>query len=313
MGMELLQIRYFKKVAELQHMTKAAQELHIAQPSLSKTIRLLENELGTSLFDRKGKYIVLNDAGKILKQYADIVVNAVDDAKEEIEEYKTTGNATIIISLRVALIGFPEMIAEFRKKYPSVKFVVEQYQYLDKKMSDLTVDSSLTRSEAKNEITILEEPILLAVPEDHPLANREYICLREVENEDLIASSPADSNLRYAINEYCKIAGFKPKIVMECDDYMTIQGLVRAGVGLAFVPEISWLGRHRDSRLKFISIKEPECKRCINMYWKSTGYISKASILFRKFAVEYFSQQNYDAVIQDKNRQAPMNKAEWDS
>ena len=58
--MELLQLRYFKRVAELQHMTKAAEEFHIAQPSLSKTIRLLEDELGTELFDRKGKYIVLN-------------------------------------------------------------------------------------------------------------------------------------------------------------------------------------------------------------------------------------------------------------
>ncbi|MCJ7836245.1 LysR family transcriptional regulator [Cuneatibacter sp. NSJ-177] len=294
--MELLQLRYFKRVAELQHMTKAAEEFHIAQPSLSKTIRLLEDELGTELFDRKGKYIVLNDAGRIFKHYADTVVSAVDDARQEIEEYKATGNATVTISLRVAPIGFPDLIARFREQHPGVKFIVEQHQhYLDdlkKGRCDITVYSSMTKVSAPNELTILEEPILLAVPKEHPLAEREFVRLREIAGEDLIASSPAESNLRYAINTYCKIAGFQPKIVMDCDDYMTIQGFVRTGVGLAFIPKVSWLDQQAVPQdLHYIPIVEPECKRCINLHWKNTGYVSKASVLFRKFALEYFSKK----------------------
>ena len=114
----------------------------------------------------------------------------------------------------------------------------------------------------------------------------------EIAGEDLIASSPAESNLRYAINTYCKIAGFQPKIVMDCDDYMTIQGFVRTGVGLAFIPKVSWLDQQAVPQdLHYIPIVEPECKRCINLHWKNTGYVSKASVLFRKFALEYFSKK----------------------
>ena len=116
----------------------------------------------------------------------------------------------------------------------------------------------------RQELTILEEPILLAVPKEHPLAEREFVRLREIAGEDLIASSPAESNLRYAINTYCKIAGFQPKIVMDCDDYMTIQGFVRTGVGLAFIPKVSWLDQQAVPQdLRYIPIVEPECKMCI--------------------------------------------------
>lgn len=122
--MDLQSLLYFKKIAELEHFTKAANELHIAQPSLSRTINNLENELGVAVFDRVGKYIKLNTYGKILLERTNRVFKELDGITTDIEESKKDFDTTVIISLSSASKILPEIIMEFNKIYPTTKFKI---------------------------------------------------------------------------------------------------------------------------------------------------------------------------------------------
>jgi LysR family transcriptional regulator, transcription activator of glutamate synthase operon len=92
-----LQLKYFKKIAEAQSMTRVAEEIHISQSALSKTIRTLETELGVKLFDREGKYIKLNENGKIFLKYVNRNLQSLEDAKKELSDYNSNRNQDIII------------------------------------------------------------------------------------------------------------------------------------------------------------------------------------------------------------------------
>ena len=304
--MDLLQIRYFQKVAEYQHMTKAAEALHIAQPSLSKTIRLLEEELGLPLFDRHGRVITLNDAGKIFLQYANIITNSVSDARQQLEEYRKTENATIHISQRVAPIWFPELIAEFHEMYPTVRFVVEQHQHLLSNYRKDTIDfvffSSGEPTETASQKTILSERILLGVPLKHPFAEINEIEVEKLDGMDFIGSAPQESALRQSVEQYFRIANASPNFVLDCDDYMTVKEFVRTGVGLACIPEISWRANEAKDRIHYVNLKSPECFRHLNMAWKTGGYISKASKLFKEFAMHFYQERGRELMKEGKVR-----------
>ena len=120
--MELHQMRYFMKVAELEHMTQAANELHVAQPALSKTIKMLEEDLGTPLFDRLGNKIRLNQAGQIFLDYAKGMLAAEENVKRELDEYRQTEMATITISQNLSFELIYLAIIEFNKIYPNIHF-----------------------------------------------------------------------------------------------------------------------------------------------------------------------------------------------
>ncbi len=95
--MDILQLTYFKKIAELENVSKASEELMVAQPSLSKVIKTLETELDTKLFDRVGKKIVLNNNGRILLAHTNLILQNIEDARAEImdSDSKLTGTVTI--------------------------------------------------------------------------------------------------------------------------------------------------------------------------------------------------------------------------
>ena len=105
--MDLHSLLYFKKVAELQHLTRAAEELRVAQPSLSRTIASLEADLGVKLFDRVGKGIVLNRNGAILLRHTNNALRELEDARAELSDQEAEGNRTVTISLFAASKLFP--------------------------------------------------------------------------------------------------------------------------------------------------------------------------------------------------------------
>jgi len=293
--MYLLQIEYFYKVAQMQHMTNAAKALHISQPALSKTIRLLEEEIGVPLFDRVGKSVQLNEAGHIFMTYAETLLSVLSAAKTKMADYADNNEVTVFVSLRIAPTGFPNIVAEFRKLHPNVKFDVEQHQYLannfGKGKSDLIVYSSIDERNAPNDKTIMKERILLMVPRTHPLAEYDSIDLAQVANEELLGSTPQDNVMDTCINTFCKMAGFEPKIATACDDFITIMNFVRAGIGLGFMPESTLESvKHLYPDLKFLNIQSPECCRYVNVRWDPQRYVSNAAIQFREFLINYYDK-----------------------
>jgi DNA-binding transcriptional LysR family regulator len=212
--MDIHTLTYFKKVAELQHITRAAEELHIAQPSLSRTISGLEKELKVQLFERTGKNIVLNPYGAIVLRHTNRIMQELRDIENELNEAQGVQNRTVTISLYAASKLLPKLVMNFKREYPSIRLRIHQ-EDLSRRESDecdLSISSSIQPSRADNVVTLMEEEILLALPESSPFSQRGSLCLKEVEEEEFICLQRGKS-LRNITDMYCKMAGFEPSVV----------------------------------------------------------------------------------------------------
>jgi LysR family transcriptional regulator, transcription activator of glutamate synthase operon len=283
---DIQQLRHFKVIAELEHMTRASERLHVAQPALSKTIRLLEEELHVKLFDRKGKNIHLNDNGRILLKYTNQIIQNLDNAKKEIIDNNNKQKNVVTITMQAASKLLPSLLLAFKKENPSISFVINQHNGEKIIESDLVISSTKGRVHAPNLVNLLEEEILLAVPKWHPLARRDQIFLEEVSEEKFI-SLQKGMGLSDITTYYCQLAGFEPNIVLESDDPATIRGFISVGLGIAFLPSITWRGGI-DENIKLLTISDFDCKRFINLSWKEGTYQTKAFTIVCNYIVDYF-------------------------
>ncbi len=291
--MELRQIEYFLKVAELQHMTKAANELHIAQPALSKTIKTLEEDLGTPLFARVGNRIQLNPAGEIFLEYAQKMHADTENVRKELDDYMKTEKATIRIQKNLSFEMIYLAIIRFNRLYPSVKFV---FSSLDED-PDRTDDWDFWLSCTPNPVnsgdtrTILTERIQLGVPFSNPLSGRSSVSLRELKDEPFIFSLPLHSALNEIMFMHCRLSGFTPKRFIETGTKDDVNYVLRNGIGITFAPELSWYYMTKEQGFALVPIEDPVCTRCINLSWKTAGYVSKAAVLFREFVLDFIPHE----------------------
>lgn len=163
--MELLQLKYFVIVARLEHMTRAAEELGIAQPALSKTIATLEKSLGVLLFDRHGKYIRLNQNGKIFLKRAEQALTALEDGKRELADLSEETFGVIKLAVIVGSNLLPDLLSSFRLQYPHIKFnVLESFsRSVSGSDFDLCISSStfkLVNTQTLDQISLLKAIVL---------------------------------------------------------------------------------------------------------------------------------------------------------
>ena len=285
--MELLQLRYFCVVAKHQNMTKAAAELMISQPALSKTIASLEKELGTPLFVRRNRSIFLNRAGEILYQKIDQSINLIDDTVSEIRELSNEpfGNVRLLVlSASSYMLGF---YIAFHQRYPFIKLQLSNYiRYEHMFMYDcdfcITADAGFTPLAGNCVVPILTERFVLAVQKQHPLAGRGSIHLKEAAPYPFVAS-----NRREDLEFYCLKAGFRPNIIAECDNGTTYEAFLRGGVGISVIPEIT-LGSVLPEDIVCIPLTYPVIERTISLTYDSRRRMSNAGQLFLQFCIEYF-------------------------
>jgi DNA-binding transcriptional LysR family regulator len=161
-------------------------------------------------------------------------------------------------------------------------------QQLGKGDYDLCITSPPLQQTGVASVSLLTEDIYLAVPAWHRLAQRSSIRLQEVAEEPFIGLKP-EYSLRRLTDGFCQQAGFRPQIAFESDEPSTIRGLIRAGLGIAFVPALSWRGAVEPTVVVEIPIAEPRCQRTIGLSWRSGRPLSRAAEEFREFAIRYFA------------------------
>ena len=285
--MELLQLRYFCVVAKHQNMTKAAAELMISQPALSKTIASLEKELGTPLFVRRNRSIFLNRAGEILYQKIDQSINLIGDTVSEIRELSNEPFGNVRLLVLSASSYMPGFYIAFHQRYPFIKLQLSNYiRYEHMFMYDcdfcITADAGFTPLAGNCVVPILTERFVLAVQKQHPLAGRGSIHLKEAAPYPFVAS-----NRREDLEFYCLKAGFRPNIIAECDNGTTYEAFLRGGVGISVVPEIT-LGSVLPEDIVCIPLTYPVIERTISLTYDSRRRMSNAGQLFLQFCMEYF-------------------------
>lgn len=295
--MDLLQLKYFQTVARLEHMTKAAQELNIAQPSLSKTISRLEEDLGVPLFDRHGRQIRLNSLGKVFLQHVERAFRELAEGKRVIADMAGLEQGFISMAVSNPRI-LPHLLGSFLAQYPDVRFrqflgsTLSMKRQLENLEIDLCISSIPIDGSNIEWHSLMTEDIFLTVPAGHRLSGRESIDLCEAANEPFIVLRTGHG-FRDITDEFCRQAGFIPSIAFEGDEPAVIRDLVRAGLGVAFTPALSltWMS---DPSLKRLHIRNPICQRTMGVARLKERYHSRAAEQFYHFVIDYFGKQKKD-------------------
>ena len=187
--MEWNQLQKFLVVAREENFTKAALLLNMTQPSLSQTIKRLETELGCLLFVRDGKKIRLNESGKLFLQTIEEMNILMENTKLKLEEMNNIHHPKVTILFATASKQLPEMLLYLKERNPLTQYQIYQWQR-DKDFDDVDIQLlSCTQSEniSTSDEVLLNEKILLALPDKHPLLKKEKIYMKDLTQEDFIS------------------------------------------------------------------------------------------------------------------------------
>lgn len=284
--MELQQLHYFLVVAKYQHMTKSAELLHIAQPALSQCIKRLEEELGTPLFDRVGKRIVLNDCGKLLQQRVRPIMAALDSIPAEIQNKSKVHNAPIRLNIEAGSMIIPQILIAFQKAHPKITF--QLVQNVHESECDITMTTIGNEEEARRGDQTFEEQIYLAVPLKSRFATRVSVTLDELSREKFICLA-GSKRLRSICDKLCDSVGFVPNIIFESESPLMVRELIEAGLGISFWPAYSW-GEFASDKAVLIPIGSPLCKRKLVLHLSPHAAESNICNDFYRFTAKRIKQ-----------------------
>jgi DNA-binding transcriptional LysR family regulator len=243
---DIRQMRYFVTLAETLHFGRAAEQLHITQPPLSRQITALEKELGVKLLERHSRRAGLTRAGQQFLGDARAALLAFDTAcrNAKFADKGEIGELSIGFTMHPAYTVMPSLTRQFMAAYPKVDVKLREIAPDNLADDTLSGQFDVALAFAPGPMTGLEiqpivrERLCLALPQNHPLAKRSSIDAHQLKNEPLIVTpAQATPSLRKAISDYCGEAGFAPTIRLETLFQQTIVSLVAETLGVAIVPE----------------------------------------------------------------------------
>ena len=285
--MELTQIKYFLDAAKTQHITRSAQNLHIAQPALSKSIHKLEDELGVPLFTSKGRNIELTQYGIFLREKLLPIVHSLDVLTDEIAHMTETEKHTVRLSVLAASTLVTEAVIEYKRVHPEINFHVLQNR--EEEIFDIEITTNLFYSTPANEDKnrfICTEKIFLAVPANGKYKDKKSISLAEVKNEGFI-SLFGSKQLRNICDKFCRHSGFEPDIIFESDSPYAVKNMIGANMGIGFWPEFTW-GTLSGDNVKLLEIEGLPCSRDILITYKPLKTDNTHTEDFFNFLKEHF-------------------------
>ncbi|MFF0389966.1 LysR family transcriptional regulator [Kitasatospora sp. NPDC004615] len=281
--MDLHALTQFLVVARLEHLSRAAEELRVAQPSLSRTIARLEDELGTPLFDRGGR-LRLNEAGRLFRGYAERALGELEAGRRAVAEAAGDGFGTVRLASETFLT-FTAPLAAYKRAHPAAEIDLRQLSadLMDRQIRahevDLCVASQPVRTEGLKSAQLLDEPVWLAVHRDHPLAGRGSVALSDLSALPFITARPGHWNRRL-LDQLFTTLGHPPRIVCESDELAAIADLITAGLGVGLIPAV---GRQIATRLPLalLAVDHPACRRTLTLHWSESARLSPAATLMR--------------------------------
>lgn len=242
--MDFDQLRYFLCVAQRQNFTRAAEELGISQPALSRSILKLEEELGQPVFERKSRSVSLTEAGLLLQARAQQVLTILEDTKAEITDDGQTGRVRVGAIPTIAPYFLPELLRRFSREYPRSTLIVQENTTenllkscsqgeIDLAILALPVAARYLESEA-----LFDEELLLVLPVEHPLVARETIRLSDVEPYPFVLLDEAHC-LSDNIVSFCRQRKFQPVAVERTSQLAMVQELVSLAHGISLIPAMA--------------------------------------------------------------------------
>lgn len=285
--MELTQLKYFLTVAKNQHVTKSAEELHVAQPALSQSIHKLESELEVPLFESKGRNIVLTEYGKYFYDKLEPLFQTLTDLPDQLRFMAKTENKTIHLNVLAASSLVTEAIIEYQKIDNDIHIQLQQNEQNDAYDICITTRLFYQEPETKHDsISVFSEKIYLAVPNIPYFQNKKTITLQEVKDMGFI-SLLGSKQLRSICDKYCSNAGIKPNIIFESDNPTSVKNMIAANMGIGFWPAFSW-GNVNNEKVLLLEITNPICSRDILISYKKKKLENSHVEAFYKYLSGYF-------------------------
>jgi LysR family transcriptional activator of glutamate synthase operon len=253
--METRDLAWFVALAESSHVTQTAEDLHIAQPTLSRAVLRLEKDFGAPLFDRVGNRLRLSRQGEVLQAHALRLLSELDSASRRIDSmidpYKGVVSLAYVTSFGSWLV--PRLLTEYQVRAPASRFLLEGgpadgvLDMVRNGTADAAIVSPRPQDEALTWHMVAAEPLLLTVPAGHELASRSSVVPADLPGYDIVALRP-QFGLRQITDQLFARAGVEPSIVMETTEIQTLWGLVAAGIGAAVLPEATTQAHAADTR-----------------------------------------------------------------
>ena len=288
--MELSQLEVFLAVAREHRFSRAAEKLYRTQSAVSQTIRKLEDELGESLFDRSSREGVLTDAGQVLYEHAEKLLNLRHDAHASLAELRELQKGKLVMAANefTALYLLP-VLAEFRRLHPMIRIIVQRA--LGSRIPDdvLRHNAEIGVLSYKPEETQLHsviaylDELVLVVPPKHPLANLKQVSIRQLGAESFVAHTVSSPYREKVLQTFQK---HKTPLHMDLElpTLQAIKQFVAMGNGVALIPEISAETEVARGELVRIPVRELRVQRKLRLIYRKEAGLSHAARAFLKVA-----------------------------
>lgn len=279
--MDTKQLYYFIEVAKQKSFTKAADVLCLSQPTISKMVRNLENELKVELIDRSAKKIELTVAGEIVYEEGQKILGKLDDLSFLLNDMMDLKKGKIKIGIPplIGFLFFPKIIKGFREKYPdiSIQLVEDNVVRIKKAVNDGDLDLGIAVLPVDDEFDVnpfIEEKMMLFVHSSHHYAKREEVSLIELKEESFVLFQD-ESTLTQQVLQECINAGFQPNVSYQSVYWDFITGLVGENLGVSIFPES--LAKRVNPEIKAIPIVDPPIIWKLGIILKKDKYVSYAA------------------------------------
>lgn len=280
--MDVTALRYFVEVARKEGFTRASESLHVTQPAISKMVKALEEELGTPLLVRERRRVRLTDAGRMVLERAQGVLDSLRVIEEEVVEHTALrrGRLRVGIPPIVGVVFFPTLLAEFHRAYPGISLELreEGSHHIEALVMSGELDTGAivlpTDEKAFGTMPFVHDELRAALHESHPLASRRTLELRELQDTPFVMYRP-EFALHGHIVEACRQAGFTPTVVSESSHWDFIVAAVAANLGVALLPNT--ICQKLDRQVRAVRMSAPAIPWNVAMIWRRDRHVSPAT------------------------------------
>lgn len=281
--MDTRALRYFVEVIRQKSFTKASEVLHLTQPTISKMVKNLEEELGVPLLDRNARHIKPTDAGEIVYVRGQEILQSMHNLRAELDDLAQLCRGVVKVGLP-PMIGsafFPQVLSDFHRRYPDIEIRIFEAgaKPTEAAVIDGTVDIGISVLPVNEEIfstfPFASECLKAVVHPSHPFASRKEIKLAELKDEPIILFCE-DFALHTRIRKECERAGFSPQVVSESSQWDFMAAMVEANLGVALLP-LSICKRLNPEKTRVIPLREPAIPWELAVIWRQDHYLPYAA------------------------------------
>jgi LysR family transcriptional regulator, salicylic acid-responsive activator of bsdBCD len=289
--LDLKQLRYFMTIVEEKTILAAAKRLHMSQPPLSQQLRTMERDLGVSLFYRRGRKLVITEAGKALYQHAYQMIKLLEAAEAEVKEIGSGEKGKLRIGVNtLSDIELPHILTKYEKNFPNITYNIHQNEssQLIHLLELREIDAALIRlpfsADNMAKVILQDEPFYYIT--NVPTSSHDTITLEDIVHQPLILPSTQSLGLYEMIVQSFISIGLTPYIKAECSDTVLLANLVEQGFASSIVPHSALqVFKHKDVQLVEI---ENMNNASYGIVWKKDFYLPKTTREFIRLVTEHF-------------------------